>query len=196
MPPKRKSDAAETASRSKKMRANDAHASAVALVNAVLANPGTYEIPDDDDAIRESFVELATYAKALEGVLAARAPVVGSTAQPQSKTKEQLEEEAEKIRKAANSGIKKQMTWKPSCKTGSAKWSYDGICPDPEVFGVLMKLDGPPKFKMKKYTRDEFEDRIGDIQASVRYDYLNITSDVNVRWSETGEFKFSGYYGK
>lgn len=25
--------------------------------------------------------------------------------------------------------------WKPSCKTGSAKWSYDGIAPDAGGFG-------------------------------------------------------------
>ena len=31
----------------------------------------------------------------------------------------------------------------------------------------------------------------------VRYDTLYITSkDVIVRWSDTGEFKFSGSYGK
>lgn len=80
----------------------------------------------------------------------------------------------------------------------------------------MMKLDGPPKFKMKKFSKEEFEECIGDCTASVRsvvvvsdpekayltllnhrYDNLYITSkDVTVRWSETGEFKFSGSYGK
>ena len=57
--------------------------------------------------------------------------------------------------------------WKPSCKTGSAKWVYDGVCADPVVFGALMGLDGPPTWKMKKFPRAEFEDLIGRIVAPV-----------------------------
>jgi hypothetical protein len=37
------------------------------------------------------------------------------------------------------------------------KWAYDDICPDPIVFGALIKLDDKPTWKMKKYTADEFE---------------------------------------
>ena len=59
--------------------------------------------------------------------------------------------------------------WKPSCKTKSAKWVYDGVCPDPDVFGALFGLDGPPNFKQKKYTVEEFEKHMGRITASVRY---------------------------
>lgn len=112
------------------------------------------------------------------------------------------------------------MQWKLSCKTGAAKWAYDGICPDPEVFGALLGLGGPPKFKQKKMGREEFEGHIGSCEASVRcgarvtyarrsvqahvcwydldrYDTLGITSaDVNIRWSDTSEFKFSGSYGR
>ncbi|GBE83906.1 hypothetical protein SCP_0509650 [Sparassis crispa] len=87
------------------------------------------------------------------------------------------------------------MGWRPSCKTGTAKWVYDGICPDPAVFGCLMALGGPPTWKMKKFTKDEFESRIGTVTASKMYNVVGITSDVTVRWSETGEFKFSGCYG-
>ncbi|KAJ3490750.1 hypothetical protein NLI96_g1219 [Meripilus lineatus] len=188
---KRKSDAATSAGKSKKARAVDPHAKAIALVNAILSDPDEYEIPEDEDVIRDSLVELAQYARDLEGQVAS-----GSTAAPQ-KTKEQIEAEVEKLRRAANAGIRKQMGWKPSCKTGSAKWAYDGICSDPIVFGALMGLDGPPTWKTKKFPRDDFEDLLGAISASVRYDVLEITSkDVNVRWSDSGEFKFSGSYGK
>ena len=55
-----------------------------------------------------------------------------------------------------------------ACKTGTAKWSYDGICTEPEVFGALMNLGGPPTFKMKKFTLEEFEKCLGSITASVR----------------------------
>ncbi|KAH9950921.1 hypothetical protein B0H21DRAFT_776327 [Amylocystis lapponica] len=188
---KRKSDTGAGSS-SKKARTN-AHASAITLVNDILADPQGFPLDDDDDAVRQSLVDLAQYARALEGAAASGS----GSAQKAKRTPEELEEAAEKVRKAAHSGIKKQMTWKPSCKTGSAKWLYDGICPDPEVFGELLGLGGPPKFKQKKFPKEEFERHIGELTASVRYDMLYITGkEVNVRWSDTGEFKFSGTYGK
>ncbi|OBZ78325.1 hypothetical protein A0H81_02263 [Grifola frondosa] len=200
MSQKRKADGGMSGATSKKLRANSANASAMALVNAILANPNGYAISPDPNVVRKSLIDLAAYARFLEEASAisnnAPGPSGGAVPQPM-KTKEELEEAAEKIRKAAHSGIKKQMTWKPSCKGGTAKWSYDGICPDPEVFGVLMGLGGPPKFKMKKFPKAEFESLIGDFRASARYSDLYITSnDITVRWSETGEFKFSGTYGK
>lgn len=100
---KRKSDAATSAGKSKKARAVDPHAKAIALVNAILSDPDEYEIPEDEDVIRDSLVELAQYARDLEGQVAS-----GSTAAPQ-KTKEQIEAEVEKLRRAANAGIRKQM---------------------------------------------------------------------------------------
>ena len=58
--------------------------------------------------------------------------------------------------------------WKASCKTGSAKWVYDGVCSDANVFAALLGLDGPPTFKTKKMPNDEFVDMIGDLTVSVR----------------------------
>ena len=68
---------------------------------------------------------------------------------------------------------------------------------------------------MKKLTKEDFEDLLGGISASsrfvfneeitigslltlCRYDNLNITgTHVNVRYdSDSGEFKFSGSYGR
>ncbi|KAI0701681.1 hypothetical protein C8Q76DRAFT_633436 [Earliella scabrosa] len=189
----------------KKSRGNTSHAATVALVNSILANPKGYPISGNEDVVRKSLVDLASYARSLELQLSgAAAPAAGpskAAAAPKPvKSQAELEAAADKLRKAAVSGIKKQMSWKPSCKTGSAKWSYDGICADPEVFGVLMNLGGPPTFKMKKFSVADFENCLGGISASVRYvpyDTLYITSkEVTVRWSDTGEFKFSGSYGK
>ncbi|EKM54445.1 uncharacterized protein PHACADRAFT_96912, partial [Phanerochaete carnosa HHB-10118-sp] len=59
--------------------------------------------------------------------------------------------------------------WKPSCKTNGAKWAYDGICPDSEVFGHLFKLGGPPNWKMKKFSKDGFTQIFGSVTASARY---------------------------
>jgi len=109
---------------------------------------------------------------------------------------EELDQAAQKLAKAAVSGIKKQMNWRPSCKTGTAKFNYDGVCADPAVFGHMLALGGPPTFKMKKFPIEEFENLIGDLDSSARYSTLHVKSDVNVRWNpETGEFKFSGTYG-
>ena len=58
--------------------------------------------------------------------------------------------------------------WKPSCKQGSAKFVYDGVCADPEVFGAALRLNGPPNFKQKKIPTEEFQNAIGHIHGSVR----------------------------
>ncbi|KAI0826699.1 hypothetical protein BC628DRAFT_1373770 [Trametes gibbosa] len=204
---KRKADEGAPAP-TKKARGNAAHSAAVAVVNSILANPKSYPISGNEEIVRKSLVDLAKYARSLEEQIAELSgsgpPIAGSSSSGSGnavakpvRSQAELEAAADKLRRAAQSGIKKQMSWKPSCKTGSAKWSYDGICADPEVFGCLMGLGGPPKFKMKKFSTDEFQRLVGPIQGSVRYDTLYITSnEVTVRWSETGEFKFSGSYGK
>jgi len=91
---------------------------------------------------------------------------------------------------------------------------YDGVCSDPEVFGTLLELSGPPMFKTKKMPKGEFENLIGDLDVSIRcvfsyvdcddflmsvssYDVLRLTSDVNIHWKpDDGTLKFSGTYGK
>ena len=59
------------------------------------------------------------------------------------------------------------MQWKPTCKEGRAKWSYDGLCGDPEVFAVLLNLREPMKSKTRKMPKDEFEQCFGDLDVSV-----------------------------
>ncbi|KAG0697311.1 hypothetical protein DFH29DRAFT_835986 [Suillus ampliporus] len=186
---KRKSDAGG-ASSSKKSRTS--HASAKTLIKTILANPDSYPIPDDDDDIRQSLVELAYYARDLEQDVQKG----GAGSAPKAMSADQVAAAVEKIRKAAHSGIKKQMTWKPSCKAGTAKWSYDGVCADPVVFGTMLGLGGPPTWKMHKMPIEDFENRIGHLDASARYSDLYLKGqNVNIRWSDSGEFKFSGTYG-
>jgi len=176
---KRKSDA-EQASSSKKPRTS--HSSAKALIRTILAHPDTYPIPDEDEDIRQSLVELAEYANELEQNIQQR----GADSAPKAMSADQVAAAVEKIRKAANSGIKKQMTvsfldhphlstcyqrelqWKLSCKAGTAKWSYDGVCADPAVFGTMLGLGGPPSWKMHKMSVDDFEKHIGCLDASAR----------------------------
>lgn len=46
---------------------------------------------------------------------------------------------------------------------------YDGVCSDADVFGALLGLGGPPKFKSKKLPKDEFERLMGDrLNVSIR----------------------------
>ena len=67
----------------------------------------------------------------------------------------------------------------------------------PEVFASLLDLDSVG-WKQKKFTLKEFSDAMGcEPQGSARYHTLYITSDINIKWNpSTGEFKFSGTYGR
>ncbi|KAF5388430.1 hypothetical protein D9615_000671 [Tricholomella constricta] len=184
---KRKSDASTSASAKKARPALDAAADSV---RSILTDPTDFPVPQSEDAVRRLFLTLAQYARSLEEQVEASKPKERST--------QELNAAAVKLRAAARSGIRKQMTWKPSCKTGTAKWAYDGVCADPAVFGAFLGLDGPPTFKTKKIPRDEFVNLIGDLSVAIRYDTLRVTSnDVNIRWNATdGTFKCSGSYGK
>lgn len=109
---KRKSDGASGAS--KKARVTDENAAARALVSTILKDTEGYEAPSD---AREALVELAIYARSLEQA----ANKGGDASTKVAKTPEQIEAAAEKIRRAAASGIKKQMTV-------SSKWMGTLTC--------------------------------------------------------------------
>ncbi|OJT13469.1 hypothetical protein TRAPUB_9999 [Trametes pubescens] len=185
-----------------------AHSAVAVLVDTILANPKACAVPSGDEAVRSILVDIALYARALEQQEPPLPPAIANPTASSSattsvavvataKSLEQLKEEAETIRRTAQAGIIKQMGWKPTCNTGRTKWCYDGFCPDPEVFGVLMGLGGPPKFSIQKIKTDEFTKLMGGIEGSVRYASLYITSpQVTVRWIGNGEFKFNGLYGK
>lgn len=102
---KRKSDTGAGNS-SKKARTSDAnsHASAIALVASILADPDSFVVPNDKDTIRDKFVQLAEYARALE-VAKADAPAASSA----QKDPEEIAQAVDKLRRAAVAGIKKQM---------------------------------------------------------------------------------------
>lgn len=59
--------------------------------------------------------------------------------------------------------IKKAMTWKPSCKTGSAAFSQDLIVQSEQVVKALFKpvvvKESAKAWKMKKFSVAEFEVR-------------------------------------
>jgi hypothetical protein len=65
---------------------------------------------------------------------------------------------------------------------------------------ALLQVPDATKFKTKKWTSSEFEETVLNgamLEKSVRYSSLFINGNVNLRWNpETGEYKFSGRYGK
>ncbi|KAG8714703.1 hypothetical protein FRC09_017341 [Ceratobasidium sp. 395] len=200
------------AKRTKKTQPPDPFANAKEEIHNALASPNSFIVPADEADVRSLVLRIAEYAKSLEGSVAA-AGSSGQAVGPPPKTAEQIKTEAERVRSSVNRGITKLMSWKPTCKQGRASFVFDGVCPDPRVFGAVLGLDGPPTFKARKYSVSDFCDIVGDIRASARwvprlfyrynkthlearYSYLYLRSDVNVRWNpETGEFKMSGKYG-
>jgi hypothetical protein len=94
---KRKSGGSSAAPK-KKARTSakkDPHASARALVSSINASPETFDLPEDDDDVRQTLVSLAAYFKTLE---------------PVEKSSSQIAAEVERLRRTAVSGIMKQMT--------------------------------------------------------------------------------------
>ncbi|KAF2877917.1 hypothetical protein BDV95DRAFT_600612 [Massariosphaeria phaeospora] len=116
---------------------------------------------------------------------------------PKVPSAEEIEKKAEKAQDMLIRGIEKQMKWTPSCKTGKAKFTYDGTVLNETIFQEMLGLPASHTKKMFKISVGYFMDNVGEPTGSVRYNTLRITSaDINVRWSpEDGTFKVSGAYG-
>ncbi|KAK4695135.1 hypothetical protein P7C71_g2559, partial [Lecanoromycetidae sp. Uapishka_2] len=145
-----------------------------------------------------SHAEIVAYALSLQKQLAASKK--SPSTQSQELSPEDLGKKVEHLRTLMVRQIKKAMTWKPSCKTGSATFSQDFVVQNPQIIKKLFAgviKDNGKDWKIKKISSEDFEDAIGDIDASVRYDRLELTSDITVRWDvENSTMKCSGKYGK
>lgn len=118
-------------------------------------------------------------------------------AAPAEISPEKAREKADKLRTHAYRGIKSQMKWKPSCKHGSARFSYTAMCSEP-TFRQFMNLEDKDKTKGQKMEADDFEPKIlGQyVSASIRYGYLSLKGTVNVTFSpKNSEIKITGGYG-
>ncbi|KAJ1303054.1 hypothetical protein OPQ81_011255 [Rhizoctonia solani] len=174
---KRKSTAGTLTSKRAKTSQVDPFVNTKNNIQAILSYPESFPLPSGD---------VETHRR-------------GWKRQSRSSTQDpkQISAEAERISNQINRGISKLMAWKPSCKTGSAKYAFDGVWTNPRVFGKVLGLDGSPNFKTKKYTKQEFEELVGSISKDIRYNTLYLTGPVNLRYNpDTGEFKFGGSYGK
>lgn len=108
---------------------------------------------------------------------------------------EKVKESADKLKKLVIRGVKSQMKWKPSCKRGSARFSWGSLC-DEDTFRAFMDIPQNQKAKGKKFTADEFQDFLGtDLTSSIRYGYLYLRGNANVTYTKDGEIKVTGGYG-
>ncbi|KAF9006685.1 hypothetical protein BDQ17DRAFT_1238739 [Cyathus striatus] len=183
--PKKRKSGASSSGAAKKAKLLETGAQ---TVDTLLSDVENYNFPSSPEDVRETLISLAQYARSLEEDIDA--------SKPKEKSREEILAAAEKLKSVGRSGITKQMNWKVSCKTNSAKWVYDGVCSDPSIFGAALGLDGPPTFKLKKMTAEEFQNVFGSCTGSARYNDLYINGQVNIRWNaEECTFKLSGSYG-
>ncbi|KAF8849374.1 hypothetical protein BDZ45DRAFT_810028 [Acephala macrosclerotiorum] len=89
-----------------------------------------------------------------------------------------LAEKAHKLADMMADGIKKQMKWQPSCKTGGKRWTYEGMVPSLAVFYALFNLKEEKKeWKQKKIPLVDFQRITGGLYASIRYGSLRVVSE-------------------
>ncbi|CAE6506738.1 unnamed protein product [Rhizoctonia solani] len=196
---KRKSASSGTTKVTKKPRGKklppDPYETAKGHVKSVLASPASFDLPEDEEEIREMITTIVRYMKSLQGSVSV-ASLTGGDAPP-LKTPKQIQAEVTVLKGLIKRGIEKLMCWKPTCKEGRTKFAFEGVCSDPRVFGTVFGSNGPPNWRTKKYTYPEFEDFVGNVRGQVQYSYLVITSNVSVQYNpNTGEFKVSGNYGQ
>ena len=109
---------------------------------------------------------------------------------------ELIAEKDERKQQMIAKAIKKSMIWKPSCKTGSAKWSWEGECDFTELLAIFGFPSNTP-FKTKRISLSDFERAVGPIHASARYSSLEIRGEhVNLHFdADTNTMRLSGSYG-
>jgi len=103
-----------------------------------------------------SHTDLLTYAISLQSQLDA------NPASPSTKelTPAEIDKKVAHLQTLMTRQIKKAMTWKPSCKTGSATFSQDFIVQSEQVLKALFKpviKEGGKAWKMKKFSVAEFQ---------------------------------------
>lgn len=86
----------------------DPYANTKAIIQGVLASPGSFALPAGEVEIRNLVLSIAQYAKSLEGSVA----VAGSTGKPAPppKTPEEVAAEVDRLSNVVNRGISKQMS--------------------------------------------------------------------------------------
>ena len=110
-----------------------------------------------------SHAELVAYAIDLQKQLdASKKSSSTSGSNAQELNPEELKKKVEHLRTLMVRQIKKAMTWKPSCRTGSATFSQDFPVQHPQIIKKLFARvikDNGKAWKMKKLSPEDFEVR-------------------------------------
>ncbi|KAF4634149.1 hypothetical protein G7Y89_g3965 [Cudoniella acicularis] len=144
--------------------------------------------------LQNAYREIESALSILQAQPAALKPSLTKEAEDPDK----IEKQIEKLADMMSSGIKKQMKWQPSCKTGGKQWTYSAMVPSEAVFYKLFNMQEPKKaWKQKKISLGDFQAITGYLEASIRYGSLRITSnDITLKWDkDEGSFAVSGLYG-
>ena len=116
-----------------------------------------------------SHAELVAYVIDLQKRLDASKKSLSTSTNAQELSPEELKKKVEHLRTLMVRQIKKAMTWKPSCKTGSATFSQDFVVQHPQIvkklFARVIKDNGKA-WKMKKLSAEDFEVRRPYIRPS------------------------------
>jgi hypothetical protein len=109
-----------------------------------------------------------------------------------------LEVAAQRAKTVLQKQLKKQLVWKGSCRSGSARWAISTLVAE-DVYKYCVGLDAGAKVKGLRMEYSKFVATIlegQEIYGSARYDRLSVTSpQVNVSYKD-GEMRISGTYGK
>jgi hypothetical protein len=112
-------------------------------------------------------------------------------------SQEQLDAKVEQFRKLAYQGIKAQITWRPSCKTGTARFVYACLC-DEATFRAFLNLHEKDKTKGYKDDVAAFQKDVlrNVLMVRIRYGYLSLNGDVRVSYNKKlSEMKITGSFG-
>ncbi|KAK3374767.1 hypothetical protein B0H63DRAFT_526064 [Podospora didyma] len=150
--------------------------------------------------------DLAEYAFGIQGALAAAQlpaleedTIIVAAPRPPVMSAREIRDKAVELRSRIHRGVKKLMKWQNSCKLGTSRWSFSTGVASEEVVLRAFRLEKEKKlWKQKKLTRAEFEACVGEIEKSIRFGYLAITSKhVTLKWNaDDNTFTACGQYGK
>lgn len=136
--------------------------------SANAATPSVTTSYTANDLEHLSHAELIAYAIDLQKRLDASKKSLSTSSNAQELNPEELKKKVEHLRTLMVRQIKKSMTWKPSCKTGSATFSQDFVVQHPQIikrlFARVIKDNGKA-WKMKKLSAEDFEVRGGHISG-------------------------------
>ncbi|CAJ2514188.1 Uu.00g023070.m01.CDS01 [Anthostomella pinea] len=161
------------------------------------ASAGKLKVPTEDKPIS---AKVACRTRNFECTSGGAAAPIAKAASGNSLSDAQAEEKVEIARKVMFRGIRKQMTWEPSCETDSATFSFSSALHSKQVFDALTNQPSDPKKTKKQlsFTVAEFEEKVALNSVRGASNWLYLTGKgVLVRWNEDDQsFTVTGSYGR